>query len=111
MKLFNNQSDCLLLFQLQALHCAVEYNRIEIAKVLIEAGIDTLIRNNRGYTAKLLAQASNRTEIEALFPREDKNFLVPIDYKFYDTFQDLVPGIQGDSKMYVKIIFIYQNIV
>lgn len=93
---------------MQALHCAVEYNRFEIAKLLINAGIDLTVRNNKGYSAKLVAQANNRTEIEGLFPSEDKNFLVPIDYRFYDTFEDLVPGIQGDSKMFVKLINIFE---
>ncbi|CAO1435632.1 unnamed protein product [Diamesa hyperborea] len=82
-----------------ALHCAVEYNRYEIAKLLIEAGIDLSVRNKKGYSAKLLAQKNIRTEIETLFPQEDKNFLVPIDYRFYETFEDLVPAIQKESKM------------
>lgn len=86
---------------MQALHCAVEYNRFDIAKFLIDAGIDTSVRNRKGYSAKLLAQANNRSEFEILFPSEDKNFLVPFDYRFYDTFEDLVPGIQGESDMYV----------
>ncbi|CAO1427543.1 unnamed protein product [Diamesa serratosioi] len=82
-----------------ALICAVEYNRLDIAKILIDAGTDTLVRTKKGYTAKLLAQASSRTnELEALFPSEDKNFLVPTDNRFYENFEDLVPGILGESE-------------
>ncbi|AYP74131.1 ankyrin repeat protein [Fowlpox virus] len=61
-----------------ALHDAIEDDNIEIAKLLLDRGIDSYIRSNRGVTAFILAAKANSIDIIKYLLRYYNG------YKFYD---------------------------
>lgn len=79
-----------------ALFHAIEGKHFEIAKLLIEAGIDITVRSKRGITAKELASNENLEEFLELFPSEPYQYEVPTEYVNYNRFEDLIPFLSQD---------------
>lgn len=74
-----------------ALFYAVENNRYNIVKLLINHGAITTVRNRFGDDVKQLAICGGFTDIEALFPEEEGLEMIPGEYLSYLTYQDLLP--------------------
>lgn len=80
-----------------ALFFAVNYNRYDITKLLIEHGAFTKIRNRYGDEPKQLASYKGYTDIEALFPAEEVHEMIPIKYLSYISYEDLLPTAYPDN--------------
>lgn len=74
-----------------ALFYAIRNNQFDATKKLIEAGanIETIDRN--GETPKLIAENENFDTILELFPPDPVYEFVPSDFKFFNTYMDLIP--------------------
>lgn len=76
-----------------ALFHAIEGKQKEIAKILIDAGIDLSVTNNFGCTARNFAYGENQLEIVELFPEEVYEYQTPSAFMSYNRFEDLIPGM------------------
>lgn len=83
----------------QPLHYAVENDRIDIVKMLIDAGASTEMYDCAGCRPRDVAISMGLTEIEKLFPEDDEEYILPQEATQYETFRDLVPSIFPDHKM------------
>lgn len=80
-----------------ALFHAIEGKHVEIAKILIDAGIDLNVVNTFGASARDLAIAEMQNEILALMPLEkEQPFQLPINFTSYNRFEDLIPDESSD---------------
>ena len=70
---------------------------MEVAKLLIEAGIDLFVVEKYGNTAKTFAESENRTEILKLFPPEEYRYEIPTDYLSYSKFESIIPNTLGSN--------------
>lgn len=82
---------------MQALFHAIDGNKVEIAKFLIEAGIDLAVVEKYGNTAKTFAESENRLEILELFPPEEYRYEIPTDYLSYSKFETIIPNTMGPN--------------
>lgn len=76
-----------------ALFHAIDGKHVEIAKMLIAAGIDLSVAHKFGSTAKDYARDELQQDIFELFPAEIQRFQIPCNYLSYNRFEDLIPGI------------------
>lgn len=71
---------------------AVDGKHLEIAQILIEAGIDLNVVDKYGNTAKEYAQNELQEDIVALFPPDVYKYQPPCNFLSYNQFEDTIPG-------------------
>lgn len=65
---------------------------MEIAKLLINSGIDLTVTDKYNNTAKMFAESELRKEILELFPPEEYRYEIPSDYLSYSNFKTIIPN-------------------
>lgn len=72
---------------------AIEHNHADIVKLLVEAGANVTIANNKGYTPKQVAEFHGFYDLLELLPRESSTYMVPSEFLSYGSLRDHVPRI------------------
>lgn len=70
---------------------AIDGKSVEVAKLLINRGINLNHTNTYGASAKEYAMSEERADIVELFPAEIEHFHVPVNFANYNRFEDLIP--------------------
>lgn len=76
-----------------ALFHAIDGKHEDIAKILIEAGIDLNVSNKFRCTARDYSRNENCEAIFKLFPAEIIRYQTPGSFMSYNRFEDMIPGI------------------
>lgn len=73
---------------------AIENNHRDIVKILVDAGVNSNIANNKGYTPKQVAEFHGFYDLLELLPPDSATgYIVPSNYITYNTLRDHVPRI------------------
>ena len=83
---FDNQG-CTAIFH------AIENNRADIVKILVDAGVNYKIANKKGYTPIQVAQFHGFYDLLELLPKEKEAYIVPSKFLGYNTLRDYIPRI------------------
>lgn len=75
---------------------AIDGNKFEIAKILIEAGVNINVVNNFGNSAKDYARNELQEDIVALFPEDVYVYQPPCNFMSYNRFDDIIPCSKSD---------------
>lgn len=86
-----------------ALFYAVNQNQYEATKILIEAGALIDAEDTFHNTPKRLAMEKGFDDIVALFPPDPVIECVPISFRSYQTYKDLIPTAFSSREMYVNV--------
>lgn len=65
--------------------------------MLLEAGIETNVTNEQGFSPRNLAAFSDCDELIELFPVEEQ-YVVPTEYYMNNHYTDMAPTIFGQNK-------------
>lgn len=84
-----------------AIFYAVEGNKCEVVKQLIEAGAMVDVQDRFQDTPKLIARACGYVDIEDLFGIDDNKLTVPAEYRSYNSYEDLIPTAFSRNATYV----------
>ncbi|XP_033252432.1 ankyrin repeat, SAM and basic leucine zipper domain-containing protein 1-like isoform X2 [Drosophila miranda] len=76
-----------------ALFHAIEKNRADIVKLLVEAGVNAMIPNGKGYTPTQEAESYGYYDLLELLPRTEETYSVPLHFLCYHTLRDHIPRI------------------
>ncbi|KAH8284607.1 hypothetical protein KR018_005460, partial [Drosophila ironensis] len=72
---------------------AIEGNHIEVARLLVEAGVDVNKANYKGYTPAQVAECHGYNDILEILPKPPYMYTVPSCYLSYNTIEDQIPRI------------------
>lgn len=72
---------------------AIEHNHADIVKLLVDAGVNVTIANNKGYTPKQVAEFHGFYDLLEFLPRERSTYIVPSKFLCYGSLSDHVPRI------------------
>lgn len=76
-----------------AIFHAIEKNHVEVVKLLVEAGANATIANNKGYTPTQVAECHGYYDLLEILPRPASTYLVPTHFLGYNTLRDHIPRI------------------
>ncbi|XP_039501967.1 poly [ADP-ribose] polymerase tankyrase [Drosophila santomea] len=76
-----------------AIFHAIEKNHVEVVKLLVEAGVNATIANNKGYTPTQVAECHGYYDLLEILPRPASTYLVPSHFLGYNTLRDHIPRI------------------
>ncbi|XP_068145790.1 ankyrin repeat, SAM and basic leucine zipper domain-containing protein 1 [Drosophila tropicalis] len=80
-------------FGYTALFHAIEKNRQDIVKLLVESGVNLTIVNSNGYTPAQVAEFHGFNDLLEWLPQRKETYLVPSNYLSYTSLSDIVPRI------------------
>ncbi|XP_004534638.1 uncharacterized protein LOC101448315 isoform X2 [Ceratitis capitata] len=72
---------------------AIENNRADIVKLLVDAGVNATIANRKGYTPVQVAQFHGFYDLLEYLPKEKDTYVVPPQFLGYNTLRDYIPRI------------------
>ncbi|KAH8319846.1 hypothetical protein KR074_007808, partial [Drosophila pseudoananassae] len=73
---------------------AIEHNHIEVVKILIEAGVNATIANNKGYTPTQVAECHGYYDLIQLLPKAATSaYIVPSHFLGYNSLRDQIPRL------------------
>ncbi|XP_030388475.1 transient receptor potential cation channel subfamily A member 1 [Scaptodrosophila lebanonensis] len=72
---------------------AVEMNRPDIVKLLVDAGVNATIANNKGYTPTQVAEFHGFYDLLDILPRKSTSYQVPSQFLGYSKLSDHIPRI------------------
>lgn len=88
-----------------AIYYAVEWNKCEVVKQLIEAGAMVDLQDRFNDTPKTVAQSYGYADIEDLFKTDDDKLTVPVEYRSYNSYEDLIPTAFSHQTTYDRSFF------
>uniref|UniRef100_A0A6P4DX15 Tankyrase n=1 Tax=Drosophila rhopaloa TaxID=1041015 RepID=A0A6P4DX15_DRORH len=72
---------------------AIEKNHVDVVKMLVEAGVNATIANNKGYTPTQVAECHGYYDLLEILPHPPSTYLVPTHFLGYNTLRDHIPRI------------------
>ncbi|EDV37861.1 uncharacterized protein Dana_GF13668 [Drosophila ananassae] len=72
---------------------AIEQNHIEVVKILVEAGVNVTIANNKGYTPTQVAECHGYYDLMQLLPQLPSVYSVPSRFLGYNSLRDQIPRL------------------
>lgn len=76
-----------------AIFHAIENNQPKIVEILVAAGAEVNISNNKGYTPRQVAQFHGFDDILQILPPEEYQYFVPTTYISYSSLRDYIPRL------------------